>query len=178
MARQMHALIERAKRDRDVDPPVKYLYAKADATLDRLKDVRVACRKGCSHCCHVWVSATAPEILHVAKQVRRRSGAAENVRAAHAITGGYSFSVRALRPNPCPMLSEDACTIYEHRPVSCRYAASPDDYACRRVMRELVREVVPMPLLHKRGRGAYEIATVIALHRAALPHHYYELTRG
>src|SRR5262249_26844399 len=156
--------------DADISPPVKYLYAKADETIARLKDIKVACKKGCSHCCHVWVSASAPEILYVAKQIRRRVGAADRVRAAHAVTGGFTYSIRALHPNPCPMLNDDACSIYEHRPMACRFAASPDDFACRRVMIELVREPVKMAPWHMRGRGGYEMAMVIALHRAELPH--------
>jgi hypothetical protein len=173
MARQMHVLLLRATREKDIDPPVEYLYAKADATLERLKDTKVACRKGCSHCCHIWVSATAPEILYVAKLVRRR-GTAENVRAANALTSGYSFSIRALHPMPCPMLKDDACTIYPQRPVSCRFAASPDAHLCRRTMREFSRETVPVPVRHLKGRGRYELATAIALRQAGLPHYYYE----
>jgi len=61
----LQALLERAKRDQDIDPPVKYLHAKVDATLQGMKDIPIACRMGCSHCCHAWVSATAPEVLTV-----------------------------------------------------------------------------------------------------------------
>jgi hypothetical protein len=175
MARQIYALLERAKRDRNIDPPVKFLYAKADASLQRLKDIRVACRKGCAHCCHTWVSASAPEVLFVAKTLRRRAGTlAENVRAANALTKGYSFSVRALHPTPCPMLKDDACSIYDSRPMTCRFAASPDAYICARVLRELSRETVPVPLNYLRGRGGYELSIVMALNQAGLPHYYYE----
>jgi hypothetical protein len=176
MARQMHVLFERAKRDHNIDPPVKFLYAKADATLHRLKDLRVACRKGCAHCCHTWVSVTAPEVLFVAKSLRRRvDNSAENVRAANALTKGYSFSVRALHPTPCPMLKDEACSIYGLRPVTCRFAASPDAYLCARVLRELSRETVPVPLNYLRGRGGYELSIAMALNQAGLPHYYYEL---
>ncbi len=175
MIRQIFALLERAKRDANIDPPVKFLYAKADATLARLKNIRVACKKGCAHCCHVWVSVTAPEVLFVAKVLRRRGAlAAQDVRAAHLVTKGYGFSVRALHPTPCPMLKDDACSIYESRPVACRFAASPDADLCNRVLRELSRETVPVPLQYLRGRGGYEIATAIALKKAGLPHYYYE----
>src|SRR5215475_10154823 len=86
MARQMYALLLRAIRERDIDPPVKYLYAKAQASLEQLKDIKVACRKGCSHCCHIWVSATAPEILYVARLLKRRDAAIlDSIRAAHGL---------------------------------------------------------------------------------------------
>lgn len=176
MARRLHALFESAKQQRVIDAPVAYLYARAEASLARLSTIRVACRKGCAHCCHVWVSATAPEILFLAKHVRARGmGVQDAVRAAHEATARYSFSIRALHPMPCPMLVEDACTLYEYRPMSCRFAASPDDFACRRVMREHSRESMPMSLRHLSGRGLYEIAAAIALRRACLPHFHYEL---
>ncbi len=179
MARRLHALYESAKAGRVIDPPVEFLYAKAEASLARLTGMRLACRKGCAHCCHVWVSATAPEILFLAKHVRARGmGAQDSVHTTHALTGKYSFSIRALHPSPCPMLAEDVCTIYEHRPMSCRFAASPDDFACRRVMREFSRETMPMSLRHLQGRGIYEIAGAIALRRAGLPHFHYELNAG
>jgi Putative zinc- or iron-chelating domain len=179
MARRLHALLESAKHDCSVDAPVGFLYAKAEESIARLTGLRLACRKGCAHCCHVWVSATAPEILFLAKHVRGRGlGAREAVHATHALTGKYSFSIRALHPTPCPILAEDACTQYEHRPMSCRFAASPDDFACRRVMREFSRENLPLSLRHLRGRGIYEVAHAIALHRAGLPHYHYELNAG
>src|SRR6185503_6440381 len=66
MARHMHALLETAKRDKNVDPAVRFLHAKVDATRQTMSSMRVDCKKGCSHCCHAWVSATIPEVLFVA----------------------------------------------------------------------------------------------------------------
>ena len=178
MARMMHALFEQAKRDRNIDAPVKFLYAKAEATLERLKDIRVACKKGCAHCCHIWVSATAPEVLFVAKLIRRRNDAAaiDYVRAAHLLTKGYGFAIRAMHPSPCPMLdtATQACTVYDSRPLACRFTASPDPYVCERAFREVSRERVPVPLPNLIGRGSYEVATAIALKQSGLPHYYYE----
>jgi Fe-S-cluster containining protein len=178
MARQMSALFERARRDRNIDMPVKYLFSTAEATLGGLKDIRLACAKGCAHCCHIWVSATAPEVLYVAKLIRRRrdSQAVDRVRAAFQFTRSYSFSVRALHPAPCPMLNvgEQACTVYESRPLACRFTASPDAGVCERSFRQLTREAVPVPQRYLRGRGSYELATVMALKHAGLPHYFYE----
>ncbi len=175
MIRQLHGLFLRARRDKDIDPPVEYLHAKAEATLERLKETKLACRKGCAHCCHVWVSVSAPEVLHVAKRLRRRGGLTpDRVRAAQSLTGGYSFAVRALHPTPCPLLEREACSVYDIRPLSCRFTASPDDFACRRVMIDLAHEAVPVPKTHLTGRGGYELAIVIALKQCGLPHYLYE----
>ena len=79
MARQLFALFTTARRERLVDPPVKYFHAKLEATQKGGMPVAVACAKGCSHCCHAWVSATAPEVLYLAKRVRKARGPGERV---------------------------------------------------------------------------------------------------
>lgn len=177
MARQMHVLLERAKREGDIEPPVKFLQAKVEATLRGMRQVAVACAKGCSHCCHTWVSATAPEVLFVAKLIRRRGGPGmiEKVRAAHSATGGFDFIERGRHPEPCPLLDRDLCSIYESRPTTCRFAASVNAAICFRALRELSGEGIPTPGRHLTARGVYEVAVVIALRHAELPHHYYEL---
>ena len=92
MARQLAALFELAKKDQTIDRPIRFLQSKIEATLNSLKDTPVACKMGCSHCCHIWVSATAPEVLFVAKSLRRRPDAAavvERVKAAHLQTKDF-----------------------------------------------------------------------------------------
>src|SRR6266850_6013869 len=108
MARQMHALFETAKVDKNIDPPVRFLHAKVEATRQAMKDVSVACVKGCAHCCHVWVSATIPEVLFIAKLIHRHADGAviEKVRGAHRNTKDYDFATRERHPNPCPMLKD------------------------------------------------------------------------
>src|SRR5215831_9661612 len=111
MARQLYALFTAARRDRFIDPPVKYFHAKIEATLKAGPNLPVACAKCCSHCCHAWVSATAPEVLYLAKRIRKAGGAAvlERVRAAHLATREYDYGTRAQYPHPCPMLEADLC---------------------------------------------------------------------
>ena len=179
MARQLHALLERAKREGDIGPPVKFLQAKVEATLRGMQHIPVACAKGCAHCCHTWVSATAPELLFVAKLLRRSNPALlQNVRAAHLATGDFDFSQRSRHPQACPLLEAALCSIYESRPIACRFAASMSAAICGRALRELSGEGIPTPGLHLKGRGVYETAAVIALRHASLPYHYYELNAG
>ena len=177
MARQLHALFATARRERFIDPPVKYFHAKLEATLKAGSPVAVACAKGCSHCCHAWVSATAPEVLYLAKRIRKAGSAAavERVRAAYLATRDYDFGVRHLHPHPCPMLEADLCSVYDWRPAACRFASSADANACFRALRQLLGATIPVPMRHMKARGVYEIAMVIALHQAELPHRYYEL---
>jgi Fe-S-cluster containining protein len=176
MARQLHALLEQAKRDRNIDPPVRYLHARIDATLQRLAHIPVACKKGCAHCCHIWVSVTAPEVLFVAKALRRRNdaGVSERITRAHVATQDFDFFARGKHPHPCPLLEDDLCSVYALRPRACRFAASADAGICERSYRKLANEDIPMPVLSVVGRNAYAIALAIALKHAQLPHHLYE----
>src|SRR5258705_8310111 len=113
MARQMHALLETAKHDKNIEPVVRFLHAKVDATVQG-GTIRVDCKKGCSHCCHAWVSATIPEVLFLAKLIRKRAAASlnDNVRRAHAATRDYDFVARGKHPQACPMLDQDLCSVY------------------------------------------------------------------
>jgi Putative zinc- or iron-chelating domain len=176
MARQLYELIERAKRETNVDPAVQYLHSRVDATLGGLKTIPIACKKGCSHCCHVWVSATALEVLFIAKRLRRTGAHStmQRVDAAHAHTGKFDADTRAAQPYPCPMLEDDACSIYEIRPRACRFAASANATACERLYRSLMVVDVPIPNLHILGRNAYSLALAIALKHARLPYRSYE----
>ena len=177
MTRIMSDLLETAKRDRNIEPPVRFLHAKVDATLHAMRTVRVDCKKGCAHCCRVWVSATIPEVLFIAKAMRRRSEAAlaERVVATHRITSAYDFASRQRLYQQCPLLVDDLCSVYETRPVSCRFWASANVAACLRVFRQSSGETVPTPMSYLKGRGAYEIALSLALKHVGLPHYYYEL---
>ena len=73
MMRLMSELLETAKHEHNIDPPVRFLHGKVDATLHAMRSQRVDCKKGCAHCCRVWVSATIPEVLFIAKGLRKRN---------------------------------------------------------------------------------------------------------
>jgi Putative zinc- or iron-chelating domain len=177
MARQLHALLERAKLDKDIDPPVRHLRAKVAATLYDLRDIPVACKKGCSHCCNLWVSASAPEVLSIAKTLLRTGSfiSIDKIRAAHLYTKEFEIDVRSQHPTPCPLLQDNACSIYEIRPKNCHFAVSPDAAICARSYHNLTTEKVPMPVMHMSARVAYSVAHGIALKHAQLPYRSYEL---
>jgi Fe-S-cluster containining protein len=178
MARQMHALFETAKEAGNIDPPVKFLYVKAAASIAS-RPIPVACARGCSHCCNGWVSVTAPEILFAAKRVRKKGDALmARVQEAYEAIGAYAFAERPNHPRRCPMLEGDACGLYDSRPFACRLASSVDAKACERVFRLLAPETIPAPVRHIRTRELYQLAMTVALARAGLPHLYYDLTQG
>jgi Fe-S-cluster containining protein len=151
------------------------LHNTVNATLHGLSDIAVACKKGCSHCCHIWVSVSAPEALFTAKIVKQRGDAAvEKVRLAHQQTKDYDFDTRDQHPYPCPLLEDDLCSIYDARPNACRLAASGDAEICARTYHNITNEDVPTPVMYLGSRSVYGIAMAAGLRKAGLPYHGYE----
>jgi Fe-S-cluster containining protein len=176
MARQLHALLEGAKKEGNVTPAVTYLHAKVNSTITDLRDIPVACKKGCSHCCHIWVSVTAPEAIHISKRLRQRpEPVLDRVKAVHLQTKDAQFGAGNRPAVPCPLLSDGICSIYEFRPKACRFHASQNVTICERAYR-LSHEDIPTPLVHQRMRATYAVALACALRRATLPYGAYELT--
>ncbi len=169
---QIHSRLENAKRLGNVDAPVQYLLSKIDLTVKGMADVPIACGKGCSHCCNIWVSATAPEALYIAK--RLSAEAIERVSVAHEATKVFSHAERPFHPYPCPMLVDDLCTVYAERPLFCRLAASGDAEICRRSYHNITDEQIPTPVMYLFGRETYSTALMVALAGSGLPHVCYE----
>jgi hypothetical protein len=176
LTRLVHAQFERAKRESNVDAPIRFLYSKVSETLAGAGRIELACAKGCGHCCHGWVSASAPEVLYAVKEIRRRNDAnvfAAIAGAAHA-TRNLSAAERIGRPTPCPLLKDGACSIYEWRPMLGRIMASTDAASCKRGFLEQSGEPLPIPAPFLAARGVFGVVMVAALKQAGLSYHFYE----
>jgi hypothetical protein len=82
---------------------------------------RIECAKGCGFCCHLRVSAMAPEVFHVANFVRRQFAGEldrviDQVRAADRNSRGLSARDRPLHKFPCGLLVANSCSVYLARP--------------------------------------------------------------
>jgi len=177
VARLLRDGFEEAKKTGNVDAPVTLYQSIITSTTDEVSDVPIACKKGCSHCCYTWVSATAPEVLHIAKLLKERGGAViENVRAIHKLTKEFDFDSRPDHPQPCPLLENDVCSIYESRPMTCRLAASADAEICARTYHKVTNEDVPTPMVYLFSRNSFAVAMAAGLRKAGLPDHAYEFT--
>ena len=97
---------------------------------------QVACKPGCSYCCHRIVSATIPEILVIvgAIQAKGPDEVAKVVAALEAYVKNmeprYTYHAMAT-PTPCPFLANDLCSIYEVRPFGCRMLNSTSAEVCK-----------------------------------------------
>ncbi len=130
----------------------------------------LACYKGCSSCCTLRVTATAPEIFLLADYVQRidavPTGAAIGLRRRIALadraTRGLSETDRMALRKPCPVLVRSVCIVHPVRPLACRGHASFDRQACARVAAG--RDVeVPLSEPHRELRGLLQTALQSAL---------------
>jgi Fe-S-cluster containining protein len=103
-----------------------------DATMRRIPPTSVgaelACKAGCTYCCHNVVMATAPEVFLAAGELRAHhdaqfiAGVAGRCDAVAATAG--------VRRNPCPLLHHNLCSVYAARPSVCRKHTSFAVDAC------------------------------------------------
>jgi hypothetical protein len=94
-----------------------YLYL---TEVGRAAEPYVACRKGCSACCHMDVSITLAEAERLASASGRPMN--RHVRPLSEHTPRHTVA-------PCPFLVEGACSVYEARPFACRAHFSFDTSA-------------------------------------------------
>lgn len=114
---------------------LRALNAKGTTKLARLYDLveevfgyvgsHVACRKGCSYCCHVSVQVSRLEAQYIAE----KTGHKPVILAAPVYRDPYAFS----QTTPCPFLRNNTCSIYPVRPLACRTQVNLDidEYWCK-----------------------------------------------
>jgi len=111
--------------------PVWIRFRKIYELLDEMNSFNggnVACRRGCSHCCHTQVamSVTEAEMLGMAIG-RKPKNVAMRREPGHYDAQPYGYHT------PCTFLKDNECTIYEHRPLACRKLVNGDidDLLCK-----------------------------------------------
>jgi len=144
--------------------------------------IKIECAKGCAHCCHVGVSALAPEVFHIASTMRAQHAADFETRraairtAAHS-THGLSDFERARRKLPCALLENNMCTVYDARPGPCRGMTSASVKACERAFSG-ANVPIPTPRVWTTLRNAHLQALMAALTAADLSSESYDLNEA
>ena len=103
----------------------------------------MACRRGCTHCCHQGVDVTVPEIFTIISHVEATRSAEERQQLAVRLqdvadrTRGLTPVERQELATACAFLGEDdSCTIHEVRPALCRAVLADDPGLCQRAFRQ------------------------------------------
>lgn len=142
---------------------------------------KIACHKGCSHCCRTFVAVSAPQVFLLARFVRETRGAKFDeilgwVRTADALSRGLDSGARIAGQVPCGLLDDDCCAVYDARPIVCRTMASVDPRPCR--SSDPDGEQIPVPAMYIHVRAAHDQCMWAALRGVGLPHCSYELNHA
>ena len=133
----------------------------SDATYaDTPKSVlaTVACRSGCDFCCRVPVDVQAHEVLYAADHILTHFTPAA-VEALIARLAAHRARVAAFAPGerdtsrqPCALLHEGACSIYDGRPQPCRAHHTSDADACAAYMTDPTIDITKVYIPALRAR--------------------------
>ena len=126
---------------------IAYADQRAEAAVPENKRARLACARGCDHCCYLPVETSVPEAIHLALAARdtfnKDALAALALRAKAAATAYGLAATNGGAPKniPCPLLENGACGLYGARPLACRGWNSLDALACEQAKERGTREV-------------------------------------
>jgi hypothetical protein len=137
----------------------------------------VECRKGCSFCCHLKVTATPLEVIRIAATIDTQRHS--KVLATAEATAGLDVGQRLARKIPCPLLIEGACSVYTVRPLTCRALLSLSASICERQFEvgnaQDDPQVVPSPLTPRLLSASLINGQIAALRDLGLASHPVEL---
>lgn len=123
-----------------------------DASV-RVHSVAVACKVGCSYCCHLRLEVQPHEAFALAAWLKRTFSAErlagvvarlrENVRATDAM----GVEARKRTNMACALLGSDGkCTVYEARPAQCRRYHSTRLETCTSFFANPADETIESPM--------------------------------
>lgn len=131
-SREAEQLVRAAQKASTASQRVVWLQRAASAWAKPIEKV-AACRKGCAHCCHISVTISGVEAATIGRHVGVKP--AQPDKAVHlqslqdmqqALSEVQTISART-ESSPCPFLVDNACSIYEARPMACRLLLNLDD---------------------------------------------------
>ena len=177
LMRLLHARLEESRAAGSLAPLKAFFDGNMRSAWRAEPRKALACRRGCAHCCHAWVSAKAPEVLIARAAIAPRDldQVRTAVEAAYEVVAGMAPEQRAALAAPCPMLAAGECRIYAARPATCRTAVSLDAAVCAAAFRPNAAPMdLPTPDFHLVMRRGDSIALAGALKRAGYPAASYE----
>ena len=143
----------------------------------------LACRAGCTWCCHFSVDVRTVEVFSILDFVERSLSAEEKariyseVRANSKALQGMDDMERMRRNVKCPFLSAGRCSIYAARPQTCRNYHATDVAGCRQSYEDPDNlEIDPefAPMVYQAG-GAHVDAFTRAMREEGYDTNVYEM---
>jgi hypothetical protein len=104
-----------------------------DKTIQKMPQApNYQCAMGCNYCCHGAVSVSPPELFRIVRLIDSGPGIdkAGVIARARARSASTFEAVLTLR-DPCPLLVDGNCSVYEDRPMGCRQFVSTSAEGCR-----------------------------------------------
>jgi Fe-S-cluster containining protein len=149
-----------------------------DMTLSKHVTGPIACAKGCAYCCRTYVSATIPEILHLARAVRGQQAKQQRVAVAAEKSKAMPQLHREIARLDCPMLEDNACSEYVSRPIVCRAVLSQSLETCVRIFQNGSAEKFAVVDNTQSIRAYAVIILRVGLILSGLPYKHYEMNHA
>jgi Fe-S-cluster containining protein len=104
--------------------------------LAKRQNTTVACYKGCHWCCHQAVFANSYELQYLGTNIKKNftseevSAIIERTEDKYSMTSNLNDDEVLNYKAPCPLLKNDACLVYDSRPMACRIYLSTKLESC------------------------------------------------
>ncbi len=121
--------------------------------------VSVACRAGCSYCCHYKIEAKPVEVLalkqYVVNHLKPEQIKLIMAQAKHNIkeAKGLSHSEQLLINQRCAFLLDNQCSVYPARPSNCRIYHAVEVEPCQQAFEEPTSNATPSMIGNLKDAG-------------------------
>lgn len=181
------AMQRHAGRENLVDAVLSIAFDSFDGNVEIQAEGQpaIACHKGCATCCTLRVTATAPEVLLIARYIKATAhllaqadiDLTRRVADADAVTRGLSEAERVKLRRRCAYIQNGVCVIYQVRPLACRGHASYDKKACVEAAAGRA-DAVPISEPHQVVRSIVQTSMQSAMRDAGYAWASYELNHA
>lgn len=173
-------LTTRLLADRRVFSPcaraVSHVVEIFERSIPQAQKASLACKAGCSYCCHQPVAVTAPEAFYLAALLSLSPDRVAAMEALVAQSADRSPDAPRVPWFPCPLLDpEGNCTAYRARPLACRAYVSVDVEACRTSYPFAGNGQVMEPRGYTPLKDHFRIILLTAMQANGLPLAFYEM---
>jgi Fe-S-cluster containining protein len=118
----------------------RHFYLRLDDTITGVSaqsEQAIQCQQGCTYCCHFKVDVSANEVFAIVEHVQSTFTPDQLEKLVQKATSNKSKLVmlsqakRIVTNIACPLLEDNACSIYAMRPSMCRKIHSTNVDACQ-----------------------------------------------